>query len=756
MQATADRSVAPPDPELRAPLTDDAGRPRWGRELALVTVLSSIVAAVVYRVWDRTLSMPFVHAGDVLPHIALLDTVGWTGTPAPNPQLGAPTGLDWSAMPSGADRAHLIVLRLLRALTGDSVTAANLYLLAAIVLVSVVSFVVLRSLQLSAVTSIVMAIVFAVAPAQLARASVGHLFLAAYVSVPIGVWLALWASGAQGIGRVGTARGGVRSWLVPTALLVLVGSASAYYAAFAAIGVLTVGAVVALRRGAWRDLLRPVLVAGGIVATVVVNVAGEVLARGATEAGVRVPLDADAYGLRISQMLLPVRHHRIGALAELSEGAFRVDAPGDVGAALGLIGTVGLLAIVVCCVRRVGRPERGPDLLSGPVEDRGGVVARLGVLALGAVAFATVGGISMVLAALGLTQIRAWSRMASVVGFVGVVGAAMLMDAAFRRWSPGAIGRAAIGALVVVFAVLDQTTPASLPSERYNAERWEADLAVATDLEAALPEGSLVFQLPVGAFPAELPMGSVGANELLGPYVAGTGRLVWTTGAFTGSPGDWQRSIAARPTGELVDLLAAGDVAAVSVDRRAFDDEADAARLEREVRAVVGPPAFESADGTRAWYDLRPRRAELVDEWGVERVERAGAAATRPVSVVVEGSPGVRALEQARARALEATSAVVLRDHGDVGGPVTVSFELAGEPGAVVEMRSPSGSTSVTLRDEPVPVELAVDLAPGGSARVELVTDAAPLGDGLGAWGDLRLRLTELSVDDPVAQLPGT
>lgn len=739
-------------------MVDDVDRPRWGRELAVVTLLASLVSAVVYRVWDRTLSMPYTHSGDFLPHVALLDTVGWTGTPAPNPQLGAPSGLDWSAMPSGADRAHLIVLRALRAVTGDSVVAANLYLLAAIVLVSIVGFVVLRSLQLSAFTSTVMAIVFAIAPAQLARASVGHLFLAAYVSVPIGVWLALWASGARGIRGAATApatteRAGPRQWLVPAALVVLVGSASAYYAAFAAVGVLTVGTVVALRRGEWRDLLRPALVAGGIVATVVVNVAGEVLARGATEAGVRVPLDSDAYGLRISQMLLPVRDHRVGALAELTEGAFRVDAPGDVGAALGLISTVGLIAVLVTFVRRVGRTSTGRGLLSGDVVGREGVVSRLGVLALGAIAFAAVGGLGMVLATLGLTQIRAWSRMASVVGFVGVIGAAMLLDAVLRRWSPSVIGRGAVGALLILVAVLDQTTPASLPSEAYNAERWDADVALASDLEAALPEGSLVFQLPVGAFPSELPMGSIDANELLGPYVAGSGTLSWTTGAFTGSPGDWQRSIAARPTAELVDLLAAGDVAGLAVDRRGFDEDA-ADTLERELRAALGPPTFETPNASRAWYDLRPRRAELVDEWGAATVERVGAAATRPVSVVVEGSPGVRALREVRSRALEGSSAIVLHDHGGDGGPMTVAFELAGEPGAVVEVRSPQGTRTVTLGGEPVPVELTVEVEPGRSSRVELRTDAEPLGAALGMWGDVRLRLTELSVTDPVAVLP--
>jgi phosphoglycerol transferase len=494
------------------------------------------------------------------------------------------------------------------------------------------------------------------------------------------------------------------------------------------------------------------LVAGGIVATVVVNVAGEVLARGATEAGVRVPLDSDVYGLRISQMLLPVRGHRVGALAELTEGAFRVDAPGDVGAALGLISTVGLVAVVVSCIRRVGRSSAGAGLLGGDVDGGEGVVSRLGVLALGALAFATVGGLGMVLATLGLTQIRAWSRMASVAGFVGVVGAAMLLDAVLRRWSPGAIGRGAVGALLVVVAVLDQTTPASLPSEAYNAERWDADVALAADLESELPDGSLVFQLPVGAFPSELPMGSIDANELLGPYVAGSGALSWSTGAFTGSPGDWQRSIAARPTAELVDLLAAGDVAGLVVDRRGYEDDA-AETLDRELRAALGPPTFETSDATRAWYDLRPRRAELVDELGEATVERIGAAATRPVSVVVEGSPGVRALGESRSRALEATSAIVLHDHGDRGGPVTVAFEVAGEPGATVEVLAPDGTRTVTLGDEPVPVELSVELEPGRAERVELRTDAEAIRT-LRRWGDIRLRLSELSVIDPGAVVP--
>ena len=79
-------------------------------------------------------------ASAAMAHLSLLETVGWTGTPAPNDRLGAPNGVEWVDMPSGADRLHLIVLRALRALTGDTVMAANVYLLVAIVAVGLASF----------------------------------------------------------------------------------------------------------------------------------------------------------------------------------------------------------------------------------------------------------------------------------------------------------------------------------------------------------------------------------------------------------------------------------------------------------------------------------------------------------------------------------------------------------------------------------------------------------------------------------------
>lgn len=738
---------APADTDTLTDTADDAASPRWGRELAAVGVALCAVAAAVYRVWERSWTTPFVHAGDAMAHLSLLETVGWTGTPAPNDRLGAPWGVDWVDMPSGADRLHLVVLRGLRALTGDTVVAANVYLLVSIVAVGMVSYVVLRRLRCSAVASGVAAIVFAVAPAQFARASVGHLFLANYVAVPLAVWLALWASGG-----LGPARRGWRAWAVPGLLIVVLGSASAYYAVFGVVAIASLGLVLAVRRGSVRPAVRPAVVSAAVMAVVVANVAGEAARRGG-DAGVRVPLDSDSFGLRITQMLLPIRDHRIGALADWADRAYRVAAPGDRGAPLGLLALVGVVALLVWCVRRLGRPVAGADLLGGDVPGRSAVLARFGVMTLAVLAFGAVGGLGMVLATVGVTQIRAWSRISIVVGFVGVAVLAMLFDALTRRWSAGRPLRWAAACALVALAVFDQFGTSSLPSPAYDLAKWSSDQALAGDLQRSLPTDAMVFQLPVGTFPAELPLGTISANDLLGPSVAGDGSLRWSVGAMSGRGGDWQRTVAALPTDLMADQLAAADVAAITVDRRGYD-AADAAAIEAGLSAVLGRPAFVSDDGTRAWYDLRPLRARLVAQRGQEAVDAEGSAVTRPVGVVVEGSPGARSTRDPRSRDIGSSGAIVLTDEaaelGDGGAaPMTVSFTLDGAPGATVEIDLPGGrERRIELTGEPVPVRLAVTFPDGPTTRIELRTDAGPLPPPADDWGDVRVRLGELSVRD--------
>src|SRR5690606_20372538 len=100
--------------------------------------------------------------------------------------------------------------------------------------------------------------------------------------------------------------------------VVLVGSASAYYAMFSMLAILALGAVVAVRRASWRAVLVPVALTVAIGAVVGLNTVGTLFdarAAGANhEASLRAPSDSDTYALRPAQ-LLAGDDHLVGPVA---------------------------------------------------------------------------------------------------------------------------------------------------------------------------------------------------------------------------------------------------------------------------------------------------------------------------------------------------------------------------------------------------------------------------------------------------------
>ena len=266
------------------------------------------------------------------------------------------------------------------------------------------------------------------------------------------------------------------------------------------------------------------------------------------------------------------------------------------------------------------------------------MLSRLALVVAVVLVVATVGGLGMVLATVGFTQARAWSRMAVFAGFAGAVVAAMALDALRARFRPSQVAAVGAAALLVLVALVDQVGTGATADRSAEAAAWATDAEVAAALDTSLGDGEQVFQLPVAAFPAEAPVGDIGANALLGPPIAGPETLRWSAGALAGRSGDWQRSLATQEPDLLVDALAAADFGAILLDRRGDPD----ASIESELRSELGAPDGESDDGTRAWWDLRQRRAELIADLGEDRVAELGRAAVAPVGVVVEGSPGIR------------------------------------------------------------------------------------------------------------------
>jgi phosphoglycerol transferase len=708
----------------------------------------ALTLAIVMRPWSHGWGTPVNYGEDTLAHAAIVSSVGITGTAGHNTALGSPYGLSWADFPLGGDRLHLIMLRLLRAITSDPVRALAIYGLLGFFLIATASMLTLRALGVrSPLVAGGTSILFALLPYHFARLESGHYFLAAYYAVPLGVLLAVWTAtgGIPGVHDLRdpseSRRTSARRLAIVAVLVIVVGSASVYYAAFAVVGIVSLGIVVAVRRWSWRALTAPLVTAAAVGAIVLANIAGDLLSARAlgwnTEVSYRSPEQSDAWGLRLAQMILPMPEHRMSALGELGRIARRVAQPGEAGAALGLLALAGLVLVFAYTVRRTGRT---------PVPSDTAAIRSMPYLAVIAVSLILIGlasGGSMVLGALGFVQIRGWSRVSVVVGFVGLAGLAIVLDRLLA--APPSAGRAVGAAVagVLLVGVWDQTNPGALPRRVDQARAVASDRTAGEDINRVSP-GGRVFELPIVSFVEGTPVGALPPYALLGPAESATTGLQWSFGGMRGREADWQLSLSERVVAEQAVVAAASDFQVLMMDRRGYPDGGSDG--EQQLNELLGAPAGSSLDGTKIWYDLRGLRALLQSRIGRSSVEELGSMAIRPIGVTYEGAID-RWARGDRHRLVKERSAIRLRRYDDDGSDVSVRFTVRGHPGAHVAVTVAGRRTELTLGGSDAAVEIDVPMQ-ARSTKLEVETDAPRLADAGPAFGDVRLELSNMTVAD--------
>lgn len=713
-------------------------------EYGLVAAVSAVVAGLVLRPWSGGWSTPIVWRNDTRSVLAMFDAAGWTGTARGSTGLGAPHGTSWIDFPLGPDRLHLIALRLLRGISGDRVVTLNLYLLLGFVLVALAAHGVLRNVGVGAPVACALGIVYSLAPYHFERIALGHVFLAAYYAVPLGVLLALWSVDGSmwGSGKVSHRRWWAAAWVL------VVGSASAYYAAYTIVVVAGLGVAVAVRRRSVRELVVPAVVAAATGVVVVANVAGDLMAARAAGANVeaagRAAADLGLYAMRPILLLAPDASHRVPAFAGVGE-QLRGSTPWQGGAYLGVVAIAGLLVLVVRCLRSLragGGDYRVAEAPRYELDRRLAVTAGVGVVA------ASVGA-SSVLGRLGFTQIRVWDRMSVVIGFIGICALGPAVERALRA-RPSPLGPYLAGVALVAVAVVDQT--GALPARADAVRAHRSDVEVAAGIESMTGGRAAVFQFPYVAFPGGVTDRGMPMYSNLGPWAVGDGIVSYSSGAMQGRGGDWQVSWAAQEPEVMAMGLAAADFDVLYVDRRAdptpFMQRTPRSGAETaDSLTAAGLISERSSDGTREWFDLRPLRRRMIDQHGKKAVDALGAAVVRPIGVTFRGAAPY-ASDHPGARLLDAESVITLRREDSDTRTVEVSFLLSGEPGATVEVSTLAGARRVVLGDAPTSVSLEVPMKER-ETTIRLDTDGAPLAGRRASSAAPRLRITNLEVATP-------
>jgi phosphoglycerol transferase len=549
-----------------------------GAALALVTMVLGW-----YLVGGRALHLgsPIYYSGDGLLILATIQHTIEGGWVYVSSRLGAPFGsvlYDYPVPDSGT----MLVLKVVGKLTHSAGIAYNFYYLVGFALDAVFAFAVLRYLKVGRALSFAGAFAFTMLPFHFMR--MGHLFYTWYFAAPVFTWYAfrtyrgdLKFSGRRGIADALT-------------LLVLT-TFGVYYAFFGAVTIATAALVRTLGvrsiASARAGIIACAILLSGVLANVVPTLAYEHTHGINNEVAARVPAESEAYGMKVTQLLLPWPGHRFAPLAKIT-AKYNQTFPlvnENQTASLGLLGSAGFLALIV--------------LLLGP--RRGETLPLLAALTLIFVLFCSIGGLSSLFAMLISAKIRAWNRASVFVAFFAIAGAVFLVQRVTQEWKPKAL--AVIAGALCAFVIWDQT-PAKpiVPIETWHAN-YENDRAFGALVERALPVGSLVYQLPYMPYPEVPPLNDLAAYDQFAGYL-NTKSLRWSYGGMKGREGDlFFRQLAMQPIEQQISAIREKGFSAVWVDRRGYADHG--AKIEADLAKALGHgPALVSENGNQALFTV--------------------------------------------------------------------------------------------------------------------------------------------------------
>ncbi|HEY8504046.1 MAG TPA: hypothetical protein VIL46_05650, partial [Gemmataceae bacterium] len=432
-----------------------------------------------------------------------------------------------------------------------------------------------------------------------------------------------------------------RTWAA-VAIGALTASGPAYYAFFGCYLFLVAGGYGWSRTGSARPLLSGAALAALTVGVGVVNalpaIAYEQRYGANPEAKWRAPEEAETYGLKVVQMILPVDDHRAPALARLKaayNSTYRPLQNENETATLGLVGAAGFLALLGIALFRV--------------RTRAPLPGALAALTLAAVLLGTIGGLGSAFNFLVYPQIRAYNRISVYIAFFSLLGLLWLLEAALHYRPHPRLGKGRVGAVVarlgawvlfpglMLLGLWDQVTwrpssPATAGQEAQARERFEHDRAFVRRIEAALPRGAMVFQLPYAHYPEHTGQHRMGHYAHLRLYLH-SASLRWSFGAMRGREVDqWQQRVASQPPEEMLKALVLAGFGGLTIDRRGYADSASG--LEAEVRRLLGAEPVVSPDGERAFYPLGEFARRLRAEYSPEEWERQREAACEPLCLL--------------------------------------------------------------------------------------------------------------------------
>ena len=573
-------------------------RLKQASEYIIAVALCLLVLFLYLKLWRADLRVPLFYSGDTVFYTAVVKGMIDNGWYWQNHFVGAPGGLLMYDFP-WIDTTVGVFLWLISRFTHNPALVLNLFYLLTYPLVAVASLYVFRHFKFSYVPALFCTLLYTFLPYHFLR-NENHLILSAYYGIPLVVMVLLWISAEEFSLRT-------KRFLVSAVICVVIGSSGVYYPFFSCFLLLVAGAIGTLKFQKLRPLATAVILVGITGTTVAINLSPSLIYKyrhGEATSMQRNPAGAEVFALKLSQLLLPITGHRVPTLNAIKKfhNQNTLVTENDA-AALGFIGTLGFLALLVQLLR-------GKEIVAGT---RSRLLHDLSRLNIFAVLLGTAGGFGFIFAVLISSGIRCYNRISVFIAFFSLMAIGIGIERIYPQTSRARSIFSLLLMLVFIGGFLDQTSRSYIQDYAQTRSWYLSDKEFVNRIESSVPQGAMIFQLPYVPFPEYPPQHNMVDYDHFRGYVHSR-NLRWSYGTMKNRDGDRAlQLVAGLPTAELVKTIVFAGFEGIYVDRFGYDDDGKA--IETELTKLLQTEPLRSPNGRLLFFNIAGYRARLRENY---------------------------------------------------------------------------------------------------------------------------------------------
>ena len=293
-----------------------------------VVLLTSMATFFVLKLWMADIKIPFVYTGDVVGSLGIAQNNLSGGSRYYKPNIGAPFLVNGATIPD-TDTINYFIYWLVTKISGEVGVAINVFYLLTYIFIALISFFVLRQLEFSPIYCLIGSVVFACLPYHQYRGE-SHMFLSTYYDIPWACLISIWIMrGQYFINDIENTHLSADikqklNWnkiLISVVGLSFLASGSMYYLYFSLSLMFFASIIALIRVPRPRTIVISTVIVVFTLFVFLINILPSVihiieLKTGDLGHG-RAMSDSETYGLKISQLILPVAGHKIPLFARI-------------------------------------------------------------------------------------------------------------------------------------------------------------------------------------------------------------------------------------------------------------------------------------------------------------------------------------------------------------------------------------------------------------------------------------------------------